>query len=440
MKVFRIIRQAFKAIGRNKGRSFLTSLGIIIGIASVITLLAIGQGAQNSITARISNLGTTTLTIRSGAGGFGFGGASSNNRSGTGETRGFGGGSSATKSTLTQADLNDLRGNQAALQINKIAGYVSSTETLTLAAKDANGNAQQQDFAIIGTEPDYFDIQKLMLASGRELTSSDVASSAKSLVIGSDVGAQLFAEANPIGKTTVLNNQTYTIVGVLAAKEESGFSNPNKLIYGPLSSITSTYSLDNISTFYTAAINESSVDAAKAAIENKLQTDHGKTTTTRDFNVTSQKDLLTTVSNATDTFKILLTGIASISLVVGGIGIMNIMFVAVTERTREIGLRKAVGAKTRDILLQFLCEAIFLCLIGGIIGVAAGAGVSQSFGHIRGLGFGGRGGGGTGFTASVTPGSIILAVTVSFVVGLVFGTYPAIKASRLNPIDALRYE
>lgn len=431
MKTLRIFRQSLRSLARNKGRSFLTSLGIIIGIASVIALLAIGQGAQNSVTSRLSSLGTTTLTIRSGAGGFGTGG----NRGGGGpggERGGFGGGATS-RLTLTPADEQSLQNNKTQFKLDKIAAYNITTETLSLAAKDASGNAVQQDFTVAGTEPDYFAIQNLNIGSGNLLTTSDVTAHTKVAVLGSDAATNLFGSVSPLGQTVTLNNVAYKVVGILQNKTESGFGNPNQQIYVPITSLDDTYSINDYSTIYVTAVDEASVDSAKSSIETQLQANHGKTAQTADFNVVSQKDLLATVSNASDTFKALLGGIAGISLVVGGIGIMNIMLVAVTERTREIGLRKAVGAKTRHILLQFVFESVLLCVFGGLVGVGLGSLVANSFGRVRFFGPG-------SFQASVTVGSIILAVTVSLIVGLVFGIYPAAKAARLNPIDALRYE
>ena len=433
MKTVQIFRQSLRAITHNKGRSFLTSLGIIIGIASVITLLALGQGAQNSITGRLAQLGTTTITIRSGQVNF----ALPNTQSRAGQQQiqqqrsNFG---QVTRPTLTQADLDDLKRNMDKYNLRRVAGYISDAQALTVKEKDAEGKDQQVDFTVVGTEPDYFDIQRFEVDKGRRFTEEEVVNKAKVVVVGSAAAKDIFGEAaQAIGKTLLFGTETYEVIGVMQPKDESGFINPNNQIYGPVSALSQTLNYQNYSTIYAAAKNEASVDSAKKAIEDRLQELHKKTPKTRDFTVISQKDLLSTITSAVDTFKVLLTGIAGISLVVGGIGIMNIMLVAVTERTREIGLRKAVGARTQDILLQFMIEAMLLCLVGGIVGVGLGTGLSSVLGRLLSSTTG-------GFVPEVSIASVVLAVSVAVVVGLVFGIYPAAKAARLNPIDALRYE
>ena len=432
---FRILGQSFRAIGRNKGRSFLTMLGIIIGIASVIALVAIGNGASNRITSRITSLGTNVITVRSGAAptgadsggvfGAGIGGGGQKPvRIGNGS-----GGPQSVEATLTTNDLSTIKSNASAWNLTAVAGYTSSNSELTLKDKDASGNAQTQRYAVSGTEPSYFGIQSLTFASGKSFTDSDVSSSAKVAVLGSQTATDLFDTANPIGQTIKLENDTYTVVGVLTSKEETGFNNANRQIYIPYTSAQSTYSLTNLSTIYAQASSQNTIEASKTDINNKLLSLHGKTNSTADFSISTPEDLLNTVKQSASVFTTLLAGIASISLVVGGIGIMNIMLVAVSERTREIGLRKALGARTRDVMEQFVFESILLCLAGGLIGIAVGALVAANLGNVL-----------AGITPVVSTSSVILAVGVSTLVGLVFGIYPAAKAARLNPIDALRYE
>jgi putative ABC transport system permease protein len=433
---FRILAQSLKAIGHNKGRSFLTMLGIIIGIASVISLVAIGNGASNRVTSRISSLGTTTITVRSGAAPSGANAGSGLAASlGGGTPRAIGageegrGGFRQQTPTLTTADLSAIKDNAKTWGVASVAAYTSSSSELTLAAKDNSGNAQTQNFTVSGTEPAYFDIQSITLSKGKLLTDGDVTNANKVVVLGSQAATDLFGTDDPLGKTITLGSGTYTIVGVLASKVQSGFDNANRQIFVPYTAAQATFSLTNISAIYAKATSENTVESAKTEINNKLLSLHSKNTQTADFSVSTSEDLLNTIKQSAQVFTTLLAGIASISLVVGGIGIMNIMLVAVTERTREIGLRKALGARTRDILLQFMFESVLLCLAGGLIGIAVGALLAANLGSVL-----------SGITPQVSADSIILAVAVSTAVGLVFGMYPAAKAARLNPIDALRYE
>lgn len=432
----RILTQSFRAIGRNKGRSFLTMLGIIIGIASVIALVAVGNGASNSVTGRISSLGTNVITVRSGAApsGGNSGGVLSAGLGGGGQRvvrmdNGSGPNAKGVEATLTTDDLKAIKDNKGAWNIASIAAYTSSNSEITLGSKDSSGASQTVRMAVSGTEPSYFDIQSLKFAKGKTFTDSDVSGSGKVVVLGSEAATDIFGTDDPMGKTVKLEDDTYTVVGVLASKEESGFNNANRQIYIPVSSAQATYSLTNYSAIYAKATSDGAVESAKKAINAKLLSTHSKTDKTADFSISTPQDLLNTIKQSTSVFTTLLAGIASISLVVGGIGIMNIMLVAVSERTREIGLRKALGARTRDILEQFVFESVLLCLAGGLVGIAIGALTAANLSKVL-----------TGITPVVSMDSVLLAVGVSTLVGLVFGIYPAAKAARLNPIDALRYE
>jgi putative ABC transport system permease protein len=436
-RTLRIFAQSLKAINRNKGRSFLTMLGIIIGIASVISLVAIGNGASNRVTGRISSLGTTTITVRSGAAPTGAnagGGLAASLGGGTPravgvQDGGARGGFRQQTPTLTSADLQAIQDNSKSWGIASAAAYTSSNSELTLAGKDSSGNNQKQDFTVSGAQPAYFDIQSLTISTGRLFADSDVSSTSKVAVLGAQAATDLFDTASPIGKTITLESDTYTVVGVLGSKEQSGFDNSNRQIFVPYTAAQGTYSLTNISAIYAKATSESTVETAKTEVSNKLLSLHNKTDKTADFSVSTSEDLLNTIKQSSQVFTTLLAGIASISLVVGGIGIMNIMLVAVTERTREIGLRKALGARTRDILQQFIFESVLLCLAGGLIGIAVGTLLAANLGSVL-----------NGINPQVSASSVILSVAVSTAVGLVFGIYPAAKAARLNPIDALRYE
>jgi putative ABC transport system permease protein len=431
----RILAQSFRAIGRNKGRSFLTMLGIIIGIASVIALVAVGNGASNSVTGRISSLGTNIITVRSGAApqGGNSGGVLGAGLGGGGQrmVRIENGGPNAkgVEATLTAADLKDIKDNAKSWNIASVAAYTSSNSEVTLGSKDSSGNEQTVRMAVSGTEPSYFDIQSLTLAKGKAFTDSDVTNASKVVVLGNQAASDIFGTDDPMGKAIKLEDDAYTVVGVLNSKEESGFNNANRQIYIPVSSAQATYSLTNYSTVYAKATSDSAVESAKNAINAKLLGNHSKTDKTADFSISTPQDLLNTIKQSTSVFTTLLAGIASISLVVGGIGIMNIMLVAVSERTREIGLRKALGARTRDVLQQFVFESVLLCLAGGLIGIAIGALTAANLSRVL-----------TGITPVVSMDSVLLAVGVSTLVGLVFGIYPAAKAAQLNPIDALRYE
>jgi len=440
-RILRILFQGLRALSRNKGRSALTILGIVIGIGSVIALISIGNGARNSINSRIASLGSTNIIITSGQSQFSStssqknSSASSSSSSSTASDNGPGGGgggsrfAATSRPTLTQGDLDAIRAQAKSLHVSVASGYLSNIATFTLLAKDSSGNTQQANYSVVGTDQYLFPIQQLTAHHGRLLDASDVSNSTKVIVIGDSVASDLFGNENPIGKTLVVQNDTYTVVGVLNHKDSSAFTNPNAQLYIPYTSAQGTFQVENLASIYTQAVSQNDVNAAKSALNNLLLQRHDKTPSTADFSVVDSQDLLSAVDQITGILTALLGGIAGISLVVGGIGIMNIMLVAVTERTREIGLRKALGARTGDIMLQFVFESILLTLVGGIIGIILGFLLGTGMSHFL-----------NGIKPDVTMGSILLAVSVSTIIGLVFGIYPAAKAARLNPIDALRYE
>lgn len=421
MKLYILSKQSLKAIFANKGRSFLTILGIVIGIGSVIALMSLGNGVKDNISSQIATLGTTTLTIMPGAG-FAQETSSSSGSSSPGGNQGIGarrGGGFGSTSSLTVADYNSLLDKKTNPNLAEVGGSVSGSGIYN----------SSQRFSVSGVTPSIFNIRNLSINQGRVINDNDLGSKNKVVDIGSDLKTQLFTNDDAINKTLTIGNDTYTIIGVFNKVSENTFSNPNFIAYIPYTSAFDSLGNEKFNTLIAVAKDENAVSLAKTDIQNTLLTDHGiKDIKLADFSVSTPADLLSTVGNITTTMTSLLAGIAAISLLVGGIGIMNIMLVSVTERTREIGLRKAVGATTSDILIQFLIEAILLTVTGGIVGIALGYLMAKIAGHF------------VGFAPITSNSSILLAVGISTFIGLLFGIYPAAKAARLNPIDALRYE
>ncbi len=419
MKLFIIFKQSLQAIFVNKGRSFLTTLGIIIGIASVIALISLGTGVKASISERISILGTNNITIMPGAG---FNQGASDSKGSMGGHPGGGSGFNQASSTLTLKDLKSLSDKSLYPQIVQVSGQISGSTILNTPGGDKR-------YTILGTSESYVNIQNLSLSQGTFYNQTNIAHKSKVVVLGSQLATDLYGDKDSLGKTLTIEGTDYKIVGILTKAEESSFNNPNTQAFVPYSSAAETFNSQNFSSITVQAENEKVVAKVKKDIKKVLLTNHNiSNEKLADFNITSAADLLSAVSSITSMLTSLLAGIAAISLVVGGIGIMNIMLVSVTERTREIGLRKAVGAKTIDILAQFIIEAVILTLIGGVLGIGLGYLAGKIAEPML------------GFTPIVSINSIFLAVGVSSFIGLLFGVYPAAKASRLNPIDALRYE
>lgn len=425
MKILVVLRQSSKAIFRNKGRSFLTILGIIIGIGSVIALISMGTGVKASISSRISSLGTTNLTIQPGKT---FASAPSN-QSSSSNKGGFNGGPSGdrggfgqTASTLAPADLASLSDHTKHPKITAVTGNINGSAVFSV-----NGSDQRQ--TITGVSSSYFGMHTLKAAKGTVFTAGDVKNTSKVVVLGHQFAIDVLKGDASVGSNLTINNNQYQVVGVLAQADGNGFVDFNSMAFIPNTAAAIEFSTPNYSNLTVQADTENDVDAVKTDVTNTLLTNH-KITDAKlaDFSVLTSKDLLGAISNITGLLTSLLAGIAAISLVVGGIGIMNIMLVSVTERTREIGLRKAVGAKTFDIMAQFVTEAIMLTLAGGLLGI----GLGRLIGIVAAKAL--------GFDPIITMGAVLLAVGVSGAVGIVFGVYPAAKAARLNPIDALRYE
>lgn len=423
MKLLTISKQSTKAIFTNKGRSFLTILGIVIGIGSVISLMALGDGIKSYISKQINDLGTTNITVTSGSGGvprppISFGSKKSGDQgateNGSGPSQLMG-----SASTLTQKDLDILNNKQTNQKLLIVSGSINGSGIYD----------SKTHFSVSGVSQKYFDMQKLTIGQGQTFSKANYANKDKVSVLGKKEATDLFGNADPIGKTLKIQADEYTIVGVLKEAKEGKLSNPNTVVYIPSSSAMGTLGVENYSNLSAKAIDESSVEQAKNDINKTLLANHGiKDIKLADFSVVTSADLLSTVSSIASMLTGLISAIAAISLLVGGIGIMNIMLVSVTERTREIGLRKAVGAKTSDILVQFLIEALVLTIFGGIIGIGFGAVLGSIAGKF------------IGFDAIISQRSIFMAVGISGFIGILFGVYPAAKAANLNPIDALKYE
>ncbi len=407
MKTKDILEETFMALSSNKIRSGLTMLGIVIGIASVIAMTAIGTGAQNSISASIQSIGSNLIIVSPGA------------PRGVGQQVNQGRGSAKT---LTLADVESLKTLSG---VKAVSAEVSSRIQVT--AKGTNTNT-----TVDGVTPFYPEVRNLEVDTGTFITDQNNQSGAKVAVIGPTVVTDLFAgdSTSAIGQTIRIKGNQFKIVGITKAKGGTGFQNPDDMVYIPLSTAQRYFSGDQyVTSISVSALDSGVTSQVQADITSKiLENHHISNPTSADFSTMNQADIIATASSVTGTFTMLLSAIAGISLLVGGIGIMNMMLTSVTERTREIGLRKAIGAKRRDVNIQFLVEAVMLTFIGGGIGVLLGWGVSFA---ITQLGI---------LQAQVSISSVLLAFGVSAFIGIVFGYYPAQRASKLNPIEALRYE
>lgn len=396
--------ETYAAIMVNKARSGLTMLGIVVGIASVIAMVAIGNGAQQSITNSIQSIGSNLLLVSPGA------------QRGLAVSAGRG-----TAQSLTESDATAL---VSLANVAAVAPEVSRRYQIT--AKGKNTNTQ-----VTGTNASYPEVRNLEIAEGSFVTDDQVRLQSKVAVLGPTTRDDLFGEgASSIGETIRINKLTFKVIGVTKSKGGTGFGNQDDVIFVPLT--TASHFLAGNDALSTISIKASSQDVLSSVQDSAtsllLQKHKISNPQLADFNILNQADIVATASSATGIFTVLLAAIASISLLVGGIGIMNMMLTTVTERTREIGLRKAIGATSRDISLQFLGESVLLTFLGGGIGVAVGTGIAWLMSTF------------VGISASVSPASLLLAFGVSAAIGIVFGYYPAKRASKLNPIVALRYE
>ncbi len=407
MNITNLFRISTKALVSNKFRALLTMLGIIIGVAAVIAMLAIGQGSKKSIQDEISKMGSNMIMVQPGADMFSGGARMA---------------ASATK-TMVIEDYNAIKAQNTTLAA--ISPLVNANGQSIYGAKNWPVSMQ-------GVNQEYLFIRKYGIQSGRVFTEREIASAAKVCLLGQTVVDELFGEgADPVGKSIRYNKIPFEVIGVLTEKGENGMGqDQDDVLLAPYTTVQKrVVAITYLNGIFCSTINEDVTQKAKTELENVLRTRHKiKDGDEDDFNVRSQQEMLTMFSSTSTVMTILLAVIAGISLIVGGIGIMNIMFVSVTERTREIGLRMAVGGRGIDILTQFLIEAVMISVVGGIIGVALGVGSSYIIKSIL------------NWPIVITSYSIVLSFAVCTFTGVFFGWYPAKKAANLDPIDAIRYE
>ena len=390
MNVSQGVKMAIKSIMANKLRSLLTMLGIIIGVMAVIALVALGQGTTKQVTEQVQGLGSNLLTVNI-----------------------LGRGSATTIDYKEAEAFVELDG------ISKVAPVTSQNASVKYGTDSVQVN-------VVGTNSLYAEVQKYEVGAGRFIGSIDLDFYQKVAVLGADTAEELFGREESVGQYILINGNRHKVVGVLASKGESTMGSSDEIVIVPITTAERVFRSVGVRTVYAEIESEDMVDMAKTMLESTLSKKfRGNTDSYRVF---SQQDILETVSSVSDTLTLALGGIAAISLLVGGIGIMNIMLVSVTERTKEIGIRKAIGAKKRDILLQFLIEAIVLSGFGGLLGIASGIGVAQMVS------------GALSMDVVYSMPIIWMAFGFSVAIGVLFGMFPANKAAKLKPIDALRFE
>lgn len=403
-----VLRIAWEGVVRNKVRSLLTMLGVIIGVAAVIIMIAISAGTEATIAEQIEGLGANLVFI---SGGFGRGRP----------------GEQSSGPSLVYDDV-DLVAN-----IPGVAGTLVDQTTTTTAK--VNGTTLS-DVTLVGTTPDFPSVREVDIADGRFFNDTEVERSAKVAVLGASLAVDLFGETDPIGQSITLGTTKVTVIGVAAERGVVGNTDFDAQMYVPIKLVFdkfipsqfARFAGDNVRLIYAQVEKDADMDTVIQQIELKLAASKGVTVDELGFTFTTQNDIIETQGATTEAFRNLLAWVAGVSLIVGGIGIMNIMLVSVTERTREIGIRQSVGATPNDIRLQFLTEALMLSLVGGLIGVAAGVGGAILFGATSDM------------RTVIVPSSIVLAFSSAAAVGIFFGFFPANKAAQLDPIEALRHE
>lgn len=386
MKILNIIKIAFKNIRSNKLRSSLTMLGLIIGIASVIVLVGIGTGATSSVTESVQSLGTDILTLSI----------------------------TSSDTSLEYEQVDDLL---EIMNIEEVAPYK------TISATASRGQTTSSRASIIATNNNYLEITNVDLARGRKISLIDIENKSKVCILGSEIASTLFSLVDPIGQKIKLDGDNYTVVGILTEQGSSMGNNIDSMIVIPLTTVKYFDEDTSINNVYLKVENEDLIEITSTLIGNYLR--ETLLISSDYYSVSSQSSMLDAMDDISSTLTLLLGGIASISLIVGGIGVMNVMLVSVTERTKEIGIRKSLGARKRDILMQFLIEALVLSLLGGAIGVLLGLGIGALAENV-------------GYTFSASTSIIFISFFSSACIGLIFGIFPAYRAACLKPIDALR--